>query len=123
MVDHVVDNVFDDLDSIESVESSEPGSTGSGEDQGTSQSTVSVQDVSSGEELSPWPKLNKCFSVCHKRNNNLSFKCLLCKPRKTVLSTYITSHSNLRKHIKVFFQRINSYQYFNSYSITNSHKV
>ncbi len=111
MVDHVVDNDFVDLENIEPARPSEPESTVSGEesedlqDQEGSQSAA-VQDFNAGKEESPWPKLNTFFSVCCKRNNNLLFECLLCKLKKTVLSTYITSHSNLRKHIKVFFQVI-----------------
>ena len=112
MVDHVVDNdLVDFIENIEPAGPSEPESTVSGEesedlqDQEGSQSAA-VQDFNAGKEESPWPKLNIFFRVCCKRNNNLSFECLLCKPKKTVLSTYITSHSNLRKHIKVFFQVI-----------------
>ena len=109
MVDHVVDNDLVDLENIEPAGPSEPESTVSGEesedlqDQEGSQSGA-VQDFNAGKEESPWPKLNTFFRVCCKRNNNLSFECLLCKLKKTVLSTYITSHSNIRKHIKVFFQ-------------------
>lgn len=50
---------------------------------------------------SPWPKLNKLFSLQSVRKQNLSFECLLCQPKKVLISTYITSHSNFRKHIKV----------------------
>ena len=56
---------------------------------------------SSGLPESPWPKLNKFFLVHSSRNQNLSFECLLCRPKKSVISTYITSHSNIRKHVQV----------------------
>jgi hypothetical protein len=108
MVDHVVDNDFVDLENIEPVGPSEPESTVSGEesedlqDQEGSQS-VAVQDFNAGKEESPWPKLNTFFSVCCKRNNNLSSECLFCKPKKTVLSTYITSHSNLSCSMRASF--------------------
>lgn len=102
MADHVVDNDFVDLESIEPAGPSEPESTVSGEES----ENLQDQDFNAGKEESPWPKLNTFFRVCSKRNNNLLFECLLCKPKKTVLSTYITSHSNLRKHIKVYFQVI-----------------
>ena len=98
------DNSLADLESIEpaSLQVSEPGPVPRGtivqdeDDQG--------QDHAIAEQLqdeSPWPNLKNLFSVVGKRKNNISFECLLCKPKKTVLSSYITSHSNLRKHIKV----------------------
>ena len=46
---------------------------------------------------SPWPRLNKLFSVHSTCNQNLSFESLLCQPKKSVIST---SHSNLRKHVR-----------------------
>ena len=61
----------------------------------------STSGSSNSRPESPWPKLNKYFSVHSTRNQNLSFECLLCRPRKSIISTYITSHSNLRKHVQV----------------------
>ena len=62
---------------------------------------VSTSGSSNSLPESPWPKLNEFFSVHSTRNQNLSFECLLCRPRKSIISTYITSHLNLRKHVQV----------------------
>jgi hypothetical protein len=103
MVDHVVDNDFVDfIENIEPAGPSEPESTVSGEesedlqDQEGSQSAA-LQDFYAGKEESPWPKLNTFFSVCCKRNNNLSFECLFCKPKKTVLP-HILHHTPTFRH-------------------------
>ena len=54
---------------------------------------------------SPWPKLNKFFSVHSTRNQNLSFECLLCRPRKSIISTYITS---VCMYVKLYFNTLSS---------------
>mgnify|MGYP002804187578 CR=1 FL=1 len=78
---------------------------------------VSTSGSSDSLPESPWPKLNKFFSVHSTRNQNLSFECLLCRPKKSIISTYITSHSNLRKHVQVCYLVLTvnccSYHYFN----------
>ena len=66
------------------------------------ESQVSKSGSSDSVPESPWPKLNKFFSLHSTRNQNLSFECLLCRPKKSIISTYITSHSNLRKHVQVY---------------------
>ena len=53
------------------------------------------------ESKNPWPNLEKLFSFHSKAEQNLRFECLLCRPKTVHLSTYATSHSNLRKHVKV----------------------
>ena len=53
------------------------------------------------ESKNPWPNLEKLFSFHSKAEQNLKFECLLCRPKTVLLSTYATSHSNLRKHVKV----------------------
>lgn len=54
-----------------------------------------------------WPNI-KAFYEQQKDNavdkkGNVSFQCILCKPKIKFLSTSTTSNSNLRTHIKVIF--------------------
>ena len=48
-----------------------------------------------------WPYLSSMFEFTLRAGNSLKFKCLLCLPKKTVISAYMTSPSNLRKHVEV----------------------
>ncbi len=70
---------------------------------------VSMSGSSSGPSCfpeSPWPRLNKLFSVHSSHNQNLSFECLLCRLKKNIISMYITSHSNLCKHVQVCYCKL-----------------
>ena len=51
----------------------------------------------------PWPRLEELFTFSSQSSDkkNLLFKCKLCPLSKKPFSTYKTSHSNLRKHVKV----------------------
>uniref|UniRef100_A0A673AZV2 BED-type domain-containing protein n=1 Tax=Sphaeramia orbicularis TaxID=375764 RepID=A0A673AZV2_9TELE len=55
-----------------------------------------------GEESfqSPWPYLDKYMSLCETTDKNYVFRCLLCNPKKKLLSTSKTSNTNLRMHIQ-----------------------
>ena len=67
-----------------------------------SESEKTIAEDSQNEPIeNPWPKLNKFFVINSALNKNLCFECLLCQPKKTVISTYLTSHFNFRKHVKV----------------------
>lgn len=54
--------------------------------------------------LSKWNYLKTFFKeTLHSAegNSNITFQCLLCIPKIKLISTSITSNSNLRSHIKV----------------------
>ena len=70
--------------------------TGDGGDNGTGA-------VAENFDANPWPRLEEMFTFSSQSSDkkNLLFKCNLCPPSKKAFSTYKTSHSNLRKHIKV----------------------
>ena len=57
--------------------------------------------ISNDKLSNPWPKLEKFYFLKSIRNQILLFKCILCRPKKVSISTCATSHSNLRKHVKV----------------------
>ena len=64
---------------------------------------VGTEAVDGNSNVNPWPRLEELFtfSALSSGKNNLLFKCKLCPPSKKPFSTYKTSHSNLRKHVKV----------------------
>ena len=64
---------------------------------------VGTEAVDGNSNVNPWPRLEELFtfSALSSGKNNLLFKCKLCLPSKKPFSTYKTSHSNLRKHVKV----------------------
>lgn len=70
--------------------------TGDGSDNGTATGAEN-------SDTNPWPRLEEMFTFSPQSSDkrNLLFKCNLCPPSKKALSTYKTSHSNLRKHVKV----------------------
>ena len=58
-----------------------------------------INSSTSNNKLSnPWPKPGKLYFLKSIRNQNLQFEHILCRPKKVSIST---SHSNLRKHVKV----------------------
>jgi hypothetical protein len=65
---------------------------------------IGTETVEEGNlNVNPWPRLEELFTFSSQSSDkkNLLFKCKLCPPSKKPFSTYKTSHSNLRKHIKV----------------------
>lgn len=58
-------------------------------------------DCEEYQNANPWPNLEEIFTFVFQQKNNLHFKCKLCPSSKKPLSTFRTSHSNLRKHVKV----------------------
>ena len=62
-----------------------------------------AETVDRNSNVNPWPRLEKLFTFSSQSSdkNNFLFKCKLCPPSKKPFSTYKTSHSNLRKHVKV----------------------
>ena len=61
-----------------------------------------IKSSISNDKLSnPWPKPEKFYFLKSIRNQNLQFECILCRPKNVSISTCATSHSNLRKHVKV----------------------
>lgn len=78
-----------------------------------------IDNVEFKSENILWPNIRMFFE---QRNNyttdtdtdtdkkgNISFRCILCKPKVKFISTSSTSNSNLRTHIKVIFCLIISY--------------
>ncbi|CAB3980974.1 Hypothetical predicted protein [Paramuricea clavata] len=64
---------------------------------------IGTETVEEGNlNVDPWPRLGELFTFSSQSSDkkNLLFKCELCPPSKKPFSTYKTSHSNLRKHIK-----------------------
>ena len=61
------------------------------------------EDTNSGEEShkNPWPNLEDLNAFKRKKGNNIIMQCKMCLPRRTELSAYKTSTSNLRKHVGV----------------------
>ena len=49
----------------------------------------------------PWPYLSMMFCFLSKKGNSLKMVCLLCAPANKEVSVYVSSPSNLRKHIQV----------------------
>lgn len=65
---------------------------------------IGTETVEEGSlNVNPWPRLEELFTFSSQSSDkkNLLFKCKLCPPSKKPFSTYKTSHSNLRKHVKV----------------------
>lgn len=53
-----------------------------------------------GAAQHPWPYLKEMFEFIEREKNSYYFNCRLCV-KKTRLSSYCNSSSNLRKHIVV----------------------
>jgi hypothetical protein len=53
------------------------------------------------ENVNPWPYLSEIFRFSHIINKSVVMMCLLCKPKQSELRAYITSPSNLKKHLEV----------------------
>ena len=49
----------------------------------------------------PWPYLESIFRYKGKDNNSVKFICRLCSPLVKEISAFISSPSNLRKHVEV----------------------
>ena len=65
--------------------------------------TMSGAVEESAEYVHPWPYLSEMFAYKSKAGNNVKLICLLCAPKYKELSAFVTSPSNLRKHVKVRF--------------------
>ena len=67
--------------------------------------TATMSDLSDAEEsaesVHPWPYLSDMFAYKSKAGNSVKLICLLCAPKRKELSAFVTSTSNLRKHVKV----------------------
>jgi len=68
-------------------------------------SSENTRDLQSSNSLK-WPCVSSFFqqifdTATSTRNNSLAFKCLLCVPRRKLISVSHTSNANLRSHIKV----------------------
>jgi hypothetical protein len=59
---------------------------------------ASTSDV----EQHPWPYMASLFKFMSADGKTYKFQCLLCEPKRVECSAYISSPSNLRKHIQVF---------------------
>lgn len=60
------------------------------------------------EDHLKWPYLKTYFEqqlstsdTTEKKSSNFTFKCMLCMPKIKLISTSISSNSNLKTHIKV----------------------
>lgn len=74
------------------------------ENETSESSDIGTETVEEGNSnVNPWPRLEELFTFSSHSSDkkNLLFKCKLCPPSKKSFSTYKTSHSNLRKHVKV----------------------
>lgn len=68
-----------------------------------------VDDIQEGDKMNsreeskgnPWPNLGQLFAFKRKKGNNIIMQCKMCLPRRTELSAFKTSTSNLRKHVVV----------------------
>ena len=56
---------------------------------------------SSSNLVHPWPYLQNMFSFVEKRGESYIMQCKLCVPKKSNISAYKNSTSNLRKHVEV----------------------
>lgn len=81
-----------------------------------------VDECEENQNKNPWPRLEALFIFASEQNDmkNLHFKCKLCPSTKKALSAFRTSHSNLRKHIKVRIAQSGRQLYFAS--LLNSYK-
>ncbi len=64
-------------------------------------STVNVATDGSEESEHPWPYLSSIFRYKGRQDNSVKLVCLLCSPLYKEISAFITSPSNLRKHVEV----------------------
>lgn len=66
-------------------------------------SDIATETVDGNSNVNLSPRLEELFTFSSESpdKKNLPFKCKLCPPSKKSFSTYKTSHSNLRKHVKV----------------------
>ena len=72
----------------------------------SSESEVEIiedEDQPDLENHNPWPQLEKFYCLKSQAVQNLKYECVLCQPKKVLISTGATSHSNLRKHVKVSY--------------------
>ena len=53
------------------------------------------------EDQHPWPYLESLFQYKGKYKNSVKFICRLCSPLVKEISAFISSPSNLRKHVEV----------------------
>ena len=72
-----------------------------GRPQGEENSTVFVAAEKSGESEHPWPYLSSFFRYKARQDNSVKLVCLLCSPIYKEICAFITSPSNLRKHVEV----------------------
>ena len=64
---------------------------------------IEDEDQPDLENRNPWPQLEKFYCLKSRAVQNLKYECVLCRPKKVLISTGATSHSNLRKHVKVSY--------------------
>lgn len=70
-----------------------------GEDNSNTSSNTEANQVLTEK----WPQIISYYKQINIDNEkqNIKFKCLLCCPKEHIISTSLTSNSNLRTHIKV----------------------
>lgn len=56
--------------------------------------------LSNEQSENPWPHLKEYFDFRDRKDNTLSFHCVLCKPKERVLKAHTTTLQNLRIHIQ-----------------------
>jgi len=54
----------------------------------------------------PWPGIEKFVACKGSKENNLLVHCVLCQPSTKLHSVSKTTPSNLKRHIKVCFNKI-----------------
>ena len=54
----------------------------------------------------PWPYLSAMFRFLWRKGNSIKMVCLLCAPAYKEVSAYVSSPSNLRKHIQVSIDKL-----------------
>ena len=72
--------------------------------EGQESSTIINNNVAAekiGESEHPWPYLSSIFRYKGRQDNSVKLVCLLCSPLYKEICAFITSPSNLRKHVEV----------------------
>ena len=72
---------------------------------------IMVRELESGEGergpgQHPWPYLSAMFHFLPRKGNSFKMVCLLCAPAYKEVSAYVSSPSNLRKHIQVSIYKL-----------------
>jgi hypothetical protein len=51
-------------------------------------------------ENNPWPYVKDFFEFVERKEKNLKYKCVLCKPQTVIVKAHISSTTNLKAHVR-----------------------